>query len=153
MTCLTKDPRQVAALERRMAARIAEEPRMGELYDLLLSIAGFAVTDPEEPDLEKLLARGELWGTAGLKQVKGEPISCHANAARLWMCDREKYAIVTGWAMSQDGVWRQHSWAVDRKGRIVETTVSRVAYFGVMLDPEEAALFALSNVAGVSRLR
>jgi hypothetical protein len=152
MLRLTKDPRQVAALTRRMAERVEDDPRMAELYDLLLSTAGFAVTDYEEPDLEKLLARGRLWGTEGLKQVRGEASSCHGNAARLWMCDRKKYAIATGWALSADGVWRQHSWALDPKGRVVETTVPRLAYFGFDLDPGEAALFALSNAAGVVRL-
>lgn len=120
-------------------------PRMAKLYDRLLSINGFAVALSDEPDLEKLLARGVVNDGRGAKLMAGKPICCHANAARLWEKDPESTALVTGWAMSDDGIWRQHSWA--RRGKtILETTNPRLIYYGFELLPEEAIGFCESNI-------
>ena len=46
--------------------------------------------------------------------------------------------------LSEDGLWRQHSWVVQPMTRTVkvwETTVERVAYFGVVLNDEECQEF------------
>jgi hypothetical protein len=54
-------------------------------------------------------------------------------------------AIVTGWALSEDGIWRQHSWGIDWKGRLVETTLPRTRYFGVYMVRETANEFSAAN--------
>lgn len=38
--------------------------------------------------------------------------------------------------------WRQHSWGVRRSGGIIETTSSRIKYFGVLKQTGEADEFA-----------
>jgi hypothetical protein len=47
-----------------------------------------------------------------------------------------------GFALSPDGLWRQHSWALSSApgGRVVETTVTRVAYAGLPLAGDAAVL-------------
>ena len=45
-------------------------------------------------------------------------------------------------ALSADSLWREHSWAWDREGNLVETTETRTRYFGVRLDGPEADWFA-----------
>ena len=53
-----------------------------------------------------------------------------------------------GYALSEDGLWRCHSWVVQpmaRTVRVWETTVKRVAYFGVVLTSEECEDFVENN--------
>ena len=72
-----------------------------------------------------------------------EPSQCHLNVARLWN-ERKKgsrlIGVGTGYALSDDGLWRGHSWGLTKKG-IIETTVRRVKYFGLSLVGEGADLF------------
>ena len=73
---------------------------------------------------------------------------CHENLAELWASDEpEVVGIGTGYSLSDDGLWRQHSWGILREG-ILETTVSRVKYFGVLLQRRDANMFAMANSAG-----
>jgi hypothetical protein len=75
------------------------------------------------------------------------PCSCHRNISRLWNRNRNRgglFGIGTGYALSDDGLWRQHSWGVGRRG-IVETTEVRVTYFGELLLGKDADLFAAYN--------
>lgn len=137
------NPEQIESLRKSMDEMVKVMPEMARLYDRLLSIDGFAVARSPEEDIEKLLTRGiaRQWGA---KMVPGERNDCHGNAARLWAKDREGAVIETGWAMSEDGVWRQHSWA--RKGpTILETTTPRLLYYGFELTPKEAERFYMAN--------
>jgi hypothetical protein len=52
--------------------------------------------------------------------------------------------ITTGWALSDDGLWRQHSWILRGK-TVIETTETRVRYFGVTLTDAEAEQFWNDN--------
>lgn len=57
-------------------------------------------------------------------------------------------SIATGYALSEDGLWRSHSWVIQpmkRTVRVWETTVKRVAYFGVVLTDEECEQFWYDN--------
>jgi len=51
---------------------------------------------------------------------------CHNNC-ELLLFQNEVEMIYYGLALSEDGMWREHSWGY-RNGNIVETTVKRVAY-------------------------
>lgn len=68
--------------------------------------------------------------------------SCHSNAAFLW---KNKISglvgIGTGYALSEDGLWRQHSWCLT-PGGIIETTEVRHTYYGVRLEGARADRFA-----------
>lgn len=80
--------------------------------------------------------------------MKGEACQCHKNSAYLWKANKNYragiFGIATGYALSADGMWRQHSWCVLRKPRsyqIVETTTPRELYFGVCMLYEDAEWF------------
>ncbi len=144
---LTRNPGQVRQLKTRMAALAQAHPGHAELFDVLLSTGGYAVAAQVEQDITKILDRAELQDGRGAKLMRGRPISCHSNAALLWAENRDHSVIVTGWAMSADGVWRQHSWVKHLgTGKIYETTEKRVLYYGFALMPDEVELFYDENV-------
>lgn len=52
---------------------------------------------------------------------------CHDNVSKLLdakLIDKD----VNGFALSDDGLWRYHSWGLLANGKIVETTCHRIAY-------------------------
>ena len=113
------------------------------LHECLLSMGGvFALVHAAEFDADNILSRGRLFATAGLRLKLGNEFRCHENVAELYA--EGKGQICTGYALSNDGLWRQHSWASDRRG-IVETTETRVLYFGYELTDCEAELFCYSQ--------
>ena len=137
---------QTATLFERMDALVREDKLYGALYDMLLQIGGDAVAAVQEADLEKLLHRGYLQSGRGAELLEGQPIQCHANAAFMWADHPERLGIVTGYALSADGIWRQHSWLRDLvDGHILETTQPRQTYFGFDLTPEESQRFYTAN--------
>jgi hypothetical protein len=82
--------------------------------------------------------------------VSGKLHTCHSNVAHYWDENRERLAIATGYALSKDGLWRQHSWLLQKKVsaeqcRILETTVNREKYFGIILNDGEAEIFSQVN--------
>ncbi len=82
-------------------------------------------------------------GPMTLKVMKSS--SCHQNVAFIWTS--KKFGIVgvvTGYALSDDGLWRQHSWGILRNG-VLETTEPRLQYFGILLQGKSADFFASSN--------
>lgn len=114
------------------------------LRDRILTFGGDEVLlNTRDEDAEKVLERGQFfYGSKYMK--KGEDCRCHQNAAYLWDANRDRCQIATGYALSEDGLWRQHSWVVQPMTRTVkvwETTVERVAYFGVVLNDEECQEF------------
>lgn len=62
--------------------------------------------------------------------VLGKPSQCHDNAAKL-LSTNPKWTRYFGLAISEDGIWRVHSWLKNTKGRIIETTETRTHYFGL----------------------
>jgi hypothetical protein len=116
----------------------------------LLDIAGRFVILPEcDPDTGKLIARGELiYGRPMMH--RGEPSRCHSNAAHLWdehtACKESKLELMTGYGLSRDGIWRQHSWCwYPPRNKAVETTEARIAYYGFQLSEPEAEVFLDDN--------
>jgi hypothetical protein len=118
-------------------------PEYKPLVDKLLNIGGdFVIIWRYEPDLDKLISRGKLFkNKIILKQMDFS--HCHENAAKLWFKNKN-LKIVTGWALSDDGLWRQHSWIL-KNNTIIETTEIREKYFGVILTEEEDEHFYVSN--------
>jgi hypothetical protein len=113
------------------------------LKQILLGVGGWSVCLPErEPHLEAIVSRGRRFGGESIV-VDGEPCQCHANVARLSE-ELEGSRICIGYALSDDGMWRQHTWLLDG-GVILETTVEREQYFGVVLEADEAAEFRRWN--------
>ena len=143
---LTRDPEQIRILKSEMATIAQNDSDYGALFDLLLSHGGYAAAPRPENDLIKILDRGYLRDGRDAKLMRGRPIGCHSNSALLWTENRDNSVIVTGWAMSDDGVWRQHSW-VKHLGtnQIYETTNERLLYYGFDLTTAEAELFYDEN--------
>jgi hypothetical protein len=144
-------PEQLRFLQDKTADYLKERPELAPLVERLLAIGGEMVCLCFEEDLEKLLGeRGQKWPASTARLRRGAPSRCHQNAANLWNANREHVSIVTGWALSRDGIWRQHTWCWQtpvrgRTGRVVETTEKRVAYFGYELGAREAEEFYVNN--------
>lgn len=119
------------------------------LRDKLLSFGGSEVCLPVvEEDLQNILDRGQLWYGDRVRMMKGKPSQCHMNSAYCWYANKEKTVLCTGYALSQDGMWRQHSWLIElrpRKNRVVETTTPRALYFGYPMTRDEANEFYFDN--------
>jgi hypothetical protein len=129
-------------LGQRFLDVVAEQPRWEELRARLLELGGEDVAARYEEDLDSLLELGCL-REGESQENEGLPCNCHGNAARLWEQDPAN-VIVTGWALSDDALWRQHSWC-EHDSVIIETTTPRRAYYGFALDDEAATVFAHSN--------
>ena len=72
-----------------------------------------------DPDLSELLSSGRLI-TEPIVMEQLDEGHCHENVAELWLSrERGLTAIGTGYALSEDGLWRQHSWGM-RDDQIVE---------------------------------
>lgn len=116
------------------------------LHDKLLSLGGSAALMKFDEDVGKILKRGVIQHGRVVRFMLGDPSQCHANSASVWSRDRERFSIVTGWALSNDGIWRQHTWVYDsRDKKIVETTEKHALYFGVQLTDAESEAFADNN--------
>ena len=101
-----------------------------------------------EPDLPLLLKEGELFPKLPITFKKMRACNCHSNVSRLYK-EGKIDAIVTGWALSDDCLWRQHSWGIvsgPKGDRIVETTGKRKKYYGVILEGNEIDDFVTTNV-------
>jgi len=120
---------------------------MQQLRSYLLCFGGRELVYPLTPDrdLAELMNRGE-WMTGAVVLKRMARSACHRNVAKLWLAKPGKLsAIGTGYALSDDGLWRQHSWGLRADGRIVETTIARQKYFGLMLRDRDAEVFAACN--------
>jgi len=121
------------------------------LHNVLLAIGGSETCFPVfEDDMEAILARGRYFHGRS-RMMKGQPSQCHRNSCELWKLNHEKHdvSICTGYALSEDGMWRQHSWLllIESDGReiIIETTKKRKAYYGFIMNDEEAYAFVEDN--------
>jgi hypothetical protein len=139
------EPGRRRVLRKQVASWIARSPRLGVLRDLLLNHGGHEVVFFwPEPHVTELHERGREFPGPGSLHVVMAMNNCHANAALLWMGSGGAVEIVSGYALSEDGLWRQHSWGLDR-GRVVETTAPRNRYFGFVLTEVEARAFSREN--------
>lgn len=125
--------------------------KMYILRDKILSFGGEQVSMPLliDDDYLPLLNRGQFFYGKGLKMKKGIPSQCHYNSCCLWKANQGKCQIATGYAILEDGLWREHSWVVQplaTKYRIWETTVPRLAYFGYVMTDEECEKFYYDNI-------
>jgi len=127
---------------------LKERPELINLWNILLQAGGFAVVPTFESDLNRLLNpdRGILLDGREAVFVRGEPISCHSNAAVLWEKNKGQVRIMTGYALSPDGLWRQHSWNLDSRYVPIESTEKRRLYYGFILTDKESEVFYDDNV-------
>jgi hypothetical protein len=120
------------------------KPEVRRLCSHLLGIGGDRVVVFHD-DLElcePFVAQGKVLSYKKLRITGGEERECHRNCAALWLRNPGKYKIGTGFGLSEDQTWRRHSWIVTSTGDLIETTLAREVYFGIMLDGRGAKLFA-----------
>jgi hypothetical protein len=139
----TERREQEQALGERLALAADGDPNWRRLSKKLLRIGGRALVVPwgDEPHLADLVERGGPMTTRFAAQLPGASRECHWNVIRLYEASAGTVHVGTGYALSDDGLWRQHSWGVNAK-QIVETTELREAYFGIVLTPREAKSLA-----------
>jgi len=105
------------------------------------------VIEIKDPDIDIIAEKGKPYSTKGKVFKEMRSNQCHANASSLAIRGKVDY-MVTGFALSLDGGWRQHSWGI-KDGTIVETTYPRfINYFGTPLSKKEAKAFAKANSGG-----
>lgn len=131
--------------EKRWRERADENSLYIKLRSELLNIGGDNVVPSYEPDLRKMVERGSIIKPIEIIHSEMRSSKCHQNSAWLYRNDESITSIGTGWALSDDGLWRQHSWA-HRGDEIVETTVKREKYFGLILEGEDAEEFCSKNI-------
>lgn len=107
------------------------------LHDLnakLSRCAGWTLTATNITTLPYIITEGFLLDGEDAVMETGAPSACHDNASRLTRLNPESMVLMTGYALSDDGIWRGHSYCLRREDdgsfTIVETTVPRLAYFG-----------------------
>lgn len=126
-----------------------EKPLSRKLYNLrdkLLTFGGEMACMPAYPDTDtdNIIKYGQLWLGKNHKMMRGLPSQCHFNSCRCWVANTDKTRICTGFALSPDGMWREHSWLIHIKPQsniIIETTVPRIAYFGYVMTTEQCEQF------------
>jgi len=115
-----------------------------DLKNRLLDVAGQAVCLHKEPDILDIMRRGKFFRGYNATMMKGAPCKCHSNSAALWNQNRNVTHIATGYALTRDGMWRQHSWCMYGAG-VVETTVKRLLYYGFVMTYDECVTFWMQN--------
>lgn len=115
------------------------DPNLFKLRAKLMSFGGEAVCLPDkDPCIQKVLRYGQLWIQ---DQVYCTPMvdnQCYINSLLLTEGDNSDLYMCTGYALSDDGMWREHGWVIDKKnGNIVETTTKRVLYYGCVMNSIE----------------
>lgn len=113
-----------------------------EFVAVVLRHGGRLVVPPPSPDplLDMLRTEGRVWrGDVTLRPLQQS--DCHRNAVSLWR-DGEAPGVGTGYALSDDGLWREHSWGVGARGELLETTEDRRIYFGIEFKGEDVQWFA-----------
>jgi len=110
------------------------QPDLKRLKALLLRLGGEYLVAPPKPDgiVPLLLESGFLTsGPTTMRIMKDR--SCHDNVAAVWKARRFGIiALASGYALSDDGLWRRHSWGILGDG-VLETTEARLKYFGIVL--------------------
>lgn len=125
---------------------LEKEPDLVRLRNLLLSNGGIEVVPNKEPDLQKMLSNGRIFTPIDIIVEDIRDSKCHTNSRHLYLDRDDVTEIGTGWALSSDGKWRQHSWCM-RGDEIVETTsIKREKYFGILLEGESLNEFIKMNI-------
>lgn len=114
-------------------------------------MGGIRVAGDFEEDLDNMLSRGQRFSPKKVKSVRMTSCRCHGNSGIFWHNYSNEHGfdnvqIATGWCLSEDGIWRQHSFVYQPIDNIIiETTVKRKIYFGFVLDLEESELHYQNN--------
>jgi hypothetical protein len=131
--------------------RSAAESRLFDgLITHILTFGGEMVCLPFGESLSEQLVKFGIFLYGDDARVElGKRSGCHENASKIVLASPDNRIIGTGYALSDDGMWRGHSWCIDTdNGQIIETTEKRVAYFGIVVGKEDSISFANHHVDG-----
>jgi len=115
------------------------QPEFRELRRILMGIGGQETAPPlaRDPMIHFLIDCGIVFnGPVTLKRAKsGEPLT---HLARAWQKRAPGLVgIGLGYALEQNGLWREHTFGVLREG-VLEAAAEKQKYFGLMLIGEAA---------------
>jgi hypothetical protein len=102
----------------------------------LLKLGGEKLVYMPCPLLDDIIQHGALFDFERRRPLKGVVGRCHDNALKLVLRFPKKYQMMTGFALTDDGLWRCHSWCINDK-TVVETTAKRIKYYGIVLDASQ----------------
>ena len=133
----------------------ADQELLTALAKKLSPSGALGIEATRQPHLKEVAERGRPF-TERVTVTPGAAGECHQNAAKLWAEDPKKNRLATGYALAhvplgtENGpgslrFWVVHSWVLRGK-RLIETTVPREAYFGVVLSAPAAYRFFSANV-------
>jgi hypothetical protein len=74
------------------------------------------------------ITRSQFYSGETVKIIKMRRSECHLNCKTLYKKGKVG-AVVFGYALSTDGLFRAHSWGI-RNDQVIETTEPRLVYFG-----------------------
>ena len=138
----TMSKQQKVFLKQKFKQVSKEQPQLKEVRKMLLKKGGVELVAQFEEDIDMIITRGVFRDGKNSVLCKKDPIQCHRNSALLWDSNKKRYTLMTGYALSDDGLWRQHSWVWDKdKQRIIETTEKRKTYYGFPMTDNEAQNF------------
>lgn len=125
-------------LERANKRALAEmytkdNPDAFKLREHLVAAAGIDMEINQETDFEDLLEHGEFYGET-YEKISGAQRDSYKNCSKTWDKHPEKYSIVSGFALGNNGIWRIHDWLVDKDDNVFETTALRSLYFGIVVE-------------------
>jgi hypothetical protein len=110
----TLNSAQKAFFGPRTEKALREQPYLKNLHHRLLRIGGIAVVlwngTNNEDVVARLLRSGRADSGRGAVLKLGEQSECHENSAKLHREAPGRYDVRTGFALSEDGIWRPHSW-------------------------------------------
>lgn len=90
------------------------------------------VSLPDPESILSIMASREIFiPNEKYKIILMQRSKCHDNVEEL--CNKnsnKKFRSYSGYALSEDRLWRYHSWIVDENNNIIETTVKRLVYIG-----------------------
>jgi hypothetical protein len=142
------EPEREAMLRERNRCAFEADPRLEALERRLLDLGGLMpVFYRSDPDIGRLLERGRYFPGSRARMCRGGDSACHGNAGLLFVESRGAVRIATGYALSDDGLWRQHSWGLTAEDwSVVETTLPRIRYYGFALSDAEMLWFTIQNL-------
>ncbi len=97
--------------------------------------------------VRELLAGAKMITPGSVTVARVARRSVLENSLVVWLENNGQGTVCRGYALSGDGLWREHTW-LQEDGRIVDATAAHLAYFGTQLGTTEAAAMYLDAVKG-----
>lgn len=138
------DVSRVEFLKERLSEDISEIPRFSELNEALNRFESNTIVLPmfnSKEEIDNILDKGILYDNNEIIVIKMQRSKCHDNVEDF--CDNienfgmslnDSFKIINGFGLSNDGLWRFHSWILKNGEIIIETTEPRLLYYGCIIE-------------------